>query len=375
MRIGIDARELCGRPTGVGRYLSQLLTAWGTLPEAAPHTYVLYTPTGEPRSGALARLADSPLDVTVRNVKGGSGTWWEQVRLTAAVWRERPDVFFAPAYTGPLLVPMPLVLTLHDLSFLAHPEWFPLRMRLRRRLVTTLSARRARCILTVSQFSRDEIVQWLGIAAERVRVLPHGLPEPRKGGIQAHPRSSSAAGPHDPLVLYVGSIFNRRHVPVLIQAVARVAAHHPDLRLEIVGDNRTFPFEDLQSIASEAGASGRTTLRDYVSDEVLTDLYERAGVFAFLSDYEGFGLTPLEALVRGVPILVGDTPVAREVYGDAARYVTTTDVAATASALEALLFDATSRAAALARAPGVLERYSWERTARHTLQALVESAR
>src|SRR5512147_3050033 len=101
MRIAIDGRELLGQPTGVGRYLAHLLDAWDTLPEARGHEFVRWTPAGS------------------------RGTRWEQVDLPLALRRDRPDVLFAPAYTAPLLTTVPVALTIHDLSFAAHPEWFP----------------------------------------------------------------------------------------------------------------------------------------------------------------------------------------------------------------------------------------------------------
>lgn len=368
MRIGVDARELCGRPTGVGRYLANLLTAWDRAPGVSSHTFVLYAPQGEPGNSLPERLASSNLDVETRVVPGGSGTWWEQVRLAAALRRDRPDVVFAPAYTAPLAVPVPTVLTIHDLSFLAHPEWFPPAMRFRQRIVTGLAGRRARRILTDSEFSRGEIVRRLHVDPARVAVVPLGLTRPAAEGA---PTASQARGP---MVLFVGSVFNRRHLPETIGAVAEVGRRHPNVRLEIVGDNRTYPRQDLEAIAAAAGIGSATGIRSYVSDEVLADLYSRAGAFVFLSDYEGFGLTPLEALSYGVPILVGDTPVAREVYGDAARYVATTDVARIADALEDLLFDARARSGVLSKAVAVLGRYSWERAARETLEALADAA-
>jgi glycosyltransferase involved in cell wall biosynthesis len=154
-----------------------------------------------------------------------------------------------------------------------------------------------------------------------------------------------------------------------------VARPRPDLRLEIVGDNRSHPHEDLPAIAAGAGVADRVNIRSYVPDATLADLYARAAVFAFLSEYEGFGLTPLEALANGVPPLVLDTAVAREVYGDAAVYVPIDDLDATADAMRRLLFDAQARATILGRAPAVLGRYSWQRTARETLTALESIAR
>lgn len=370
MIIGIDGRELCGRATGVGRYLAHLLQAWDRLPAARAHRFVLYLP--QPGGEAVPRLATLRLET--RLVAGGSGTRWEQLHLPSALRGDRPDVLFAPAYTAPIATRVPVVLTLHDLSFVAHPEWFPPRDRYRRRLLAWLSARRARRILTDAEFSRTEVENRLGIAREKVRVIPLAVTRPPAAtGRPAN--GPNGAPPPRRTVLFVGSIFNRRHLPELIEAFGRVAQQQPDVRLEIVGDNRTYPRQDLAAIAAGAGVGGRTTLRSYVTDEVLDGLYAGAGVFAFLSDYEGFGLTPLEALSAGVPILVGDTPVAREVYGDAAAFVAPTDVAGIARDLERLLSDAAARAALLARAPAVLGRYSWERTGRETLDALVEAAR
>jgi glycosyltransferase involved in cell wall biosynthesis len=372
--IGIDARELCGRPTGVGRYLASLLGAWDRLPEAAGHRFLLYVPEMPPppavRLTTLAvewRLVPSAKAQAGPNAARPAGTTWEQVHLARAVRRDRPGVLFAPAYTAPLSAAVPVVLTVHDLSFVAHPEWFPARTRWRQQVLTTLAAKRARLVLTDSEFSRREIVERLGVTPERVTVVPLGLTGP-------HGNPRPPAAPSAPVVLFVGSIFTRRHVPELIAAVAAVARRHPDVRLEIVGDNRTHPHQDLEAVMSASGLAGRGALRSYVPDEVLDDLYRSARAFVFLSDYEGFGLTPLEALSSRIPILVGDTEVAREIYGEAADYVATTDEAAIAAAIERLLFDEAARQALLSNAPGVLGRYSWERAARATLAALVGPA-
>ena len=373
MRIAIDARELRGRPTGVGRYLSHLLAAWNALAEARGHRFVLYAPG--PLDDRVPALPG--LDLVSRLVPGEGGTWWEQVTLRSALAGDRPDVLFSPAYSAPLATRVPLVLTIHDVSFLAHPEWYPPAARWRRRLVTTLAARRARTVLTISAFSAREIVERLHLPAARVRVVPLAVTLPRP----AEPRATgrpAPAGPglaRDPLVLYVGSIFNRRHLPVLISAVARLAPRYPSLRLAIVGENRTYPREDLAGLARQAGIEGRVSLTSYVNDAELSELYSRAAAFAFLSEYEGFGLTPLEALAAGVPIVAGDTAVAREVYGHAARYVPAADAEAVAAALESVLFDESARRALLGAGDEVLRRCSWERVGRETLAVLLDAAR
>jgi glycosyltransferase involved in cell wall biosynthesis len=175
-------------------------------------------------------------------------------------------------------------------------------------------------------------------------------------------------------VLFVGSIFNRRHVPELIKAFGCLARRRADAFLDVVGDNRSFPYQDIPRTILSEGLDKRVRWHQYASEETLHELYERARAFAFLSEYEGLGLPPLEALASGVPPVVLDTPVAREACGDAALYVPRTDLPATADALEAALFDDAVRARVLAAAPAALQKYSWPVAARDTLTVIERSA-
>jgi len=340
MKIAIDARELRGKPTGVGRYLSELLAAWKAMPAAAAHEFVLLGT--DDRAG---------------------GTIWEQAALPGLIRESGAQVFFSPAYSGPVLCPVPMVVAIHDVSFAAHPEWFSWREGTRRRVITRLSALRAARVLTISEFSKQEIIKHLGVDAGRITVTYPGVS-----------RLSTAIG-GSPTVLYVGSVFERRHVPALIAGFGRLAHRHDAARLEIVGDNRTSPRLDLDALARETGAGNRIQIRAYVDELELHTLYRDARAFAFLSDYEGFGLTPVEALSAGIPIVVLDTPVAREVYGPAAIYVAAAESALIEAALERALFDETERARLLDASAAVLARYSWEECAHRTLQALLACAR
>lgn len=357
MRIAIDARELAGRPTGVGRYLLGILREWARDP-GFRHELLLYSSEAlaPGTTSALGGLPFSP-----RVLPGDGGTLWEQVTLSLALRRDSPDLLWAPAYTAPLLVSCPVALTIHDLSYMARPEWFRPRERWRRGAITRASAGQARRILTDSVFSRDEIVRLLHVPAAGVSVIPLGIGMPPAGRPDV---------PREPLILFAGSVFNRRRLPDLIAAFAKVIRHHPDARLEIVGENRTWPAQDLEAIILEHGAGRAATFRSYVTDDVLATLYARASVFAFLSEYEGFGLPPLEALAHGVPIVVLDTPVAREVYGEAGCYVPPGEVDRTAAALSTLLTDQDERARRLTAAATLLPRYSWSASAAATLETL-----
>jgi glycosyltransferase involved in cell wall biosynthesis len=261
-----------------------------------------------------------------------------------------------------------MVVTIHDVSFAARPEWFTWREGARRRLVTRLSARRAARVITVSDFSKREIVRHLGIEQSKIDVIYSGAT------MIGHSAARGAGPPRERLVLYVGSLFNRRHIPELVGGFARLAANHPGVRLEIVGDNRTLPHVDVQALIAGSGAAERIRARSYVPDDTLAELYARASAFAFLSDYEGFGMTPLDALAAGIPVVVLDTEVAREIYGPAALFVDRPDPAAIQLALERVLFDDGERARILGAAAQQLERYSWRECAQRTLQILLSCA-
>ncbi|MGH9308281.1 MAG: glycosyltransferase family 4 protein [Vicinamibacterales bacterium] len=372
MKIAVDARELTGKPTGVGRYLSELIAAWSEGHDAGRHDWQFYA------HRAPTVPASFPSSVEV--VPGGGGTHWEQWSLARALAKDPPDVLFAPAYTAPLTAACPTMLTVHDVSFAAHPEWFSRREGTRRRVLTAWSARRARVVVTDSAFSRDEIVRYLGIPAQKVRVVPLGMTRaPAMPTGNGGPTEHGPIEGREPIILFVGSIFRRRHVDRLIAAfVDSVAYRVPQSRLEIVGENRTYPpMDPFQAMATCPPAiRNRVTLRSYVDEATLHDLYRRAMVFAFPSDYEGFGLTPLEALAAGVPSVVLDTPIAREVYGAAARFVPQdlSNHGALADALTSLLTDAASRREILRHADALLARYDWHRTAAATLAALEEAA-
>lgn len=360
MKVAIDARELAGRPTGVGRYLYELLTEWAASPEATNHEWRLYAP---------ARIEPpAPFEAAVRILPGRGGTGWEQWTLGRALARERPDVLFAPGYSAPLFAPCPVVLTIHDVSFAAHPEWFSRREGTRRRLVTTWSGLRARFVLTVSEFSREEVVRYLGVPTTRIRVIHHGL--------RIHPPSRRT---RDPMVLFVGSLFRRRNVDKIVRAfIEQVAPHVPDARLEIVGENRGYaPDAPTQWLANAApGVRNRVTFRSYVDAATLDQLYAAASTFVFPSHYEGFGMTPLEALAAGAVPIVLDSPVAVEIYGKAAKYVRDDDnlVAQLGGAMTELLTNDAARRDVLQHAEQTLARYRWDRAAAATFAALREAA-
>jgi glycosyltransferase involved in cell wall biosynthesis len=352
MRIAIDARELHGKPTGVGRMVRTLLDEWTTMPAAQAHEFISLAPAPERSKG---------------------GTLWEQLTLPRLVRQASADVLFAPAYSGPVVSPVPVVVLIHDVSFVAHPEWFGWREGTRRRVTTRLAARAATRIITVSEFSKREIAAHLGIDASKIAVVYPGVTRFRGETSLDTRRANLKGSPSSCTVLFVGSIFNRRHVPELIEGFTQLARNRPEMRLEIVGDNRTTPHVNLDALVEATGMADRIRLRSYVSDEDLRKRYAEAAAFVYLSEYEGFALTPLEGLASGVPVVLLDTPVAREVYGDAAIYVARPDPTLIADAIHTVL-EPRHRERILQAATSIVRRYSWTTFAEQVLDLLFNAA-
>ena len=379
LHIGIDARELAGHPTGVGKYLSGLLRAWAA-DAGLRHRFTLFAPHENTREASAdshpaSGTGHQCLEVPELSLLGprftfagepttrGGGTWWEQAKLPGLAAKAGVDVWFSPGYTAPQLLRCPLVVAIHDVSFFAHPEWFGWREGLRRRWLTRASAHRAHSVVTISEFSAGEIVRRLRIPRDRITLAPPGAPHV---ALPVH-------GARQPIVLFVGSLFNRRRLPDMLHAFKLTVARVPEARLILVGDNRTHPRIDPLGMAATLGLSGQVEWRSYVCDEERDDLYDRAKVFLFLSEYEGFAMTPLEALAHGVPSVLLDTKLTREVYGRAAR-ISPGNAQSISDALVELLTDAGIHAQTMEAGRTLLATYSWASSAKIVLQALEEAA-
>jgi glycosyltransferase involved in cell wall biosynthesis len=361
--VGIDGRELAGRPTGTGRYLRNLLRHWRDTGDAL----VVYF-NGPP---ALDPVLDHPA-VRKRALGDGCarGLVWQEWILPPAARADGLDVFFSPAYSCPLSLELPRVTTVHDLSFFAHPQDFTFADALRRRVLVTLSLRASRVVTVVSDFTRRELLRLFPHAGARVVHVPHGsdddLPPPP-------PRTEARErlGLGGPYVISVGAVFNRRCAPELLRATARLVRRHPRLVLDVVGDNRTHPRLDLEAMVAAAGLGAHVRLSGFVEDEALADRYAAADAAVFLSEYEGFGLPALEAAARGVPLVVSRAPALGEIFREAALVVDPRDEDAIAKALDRALTDGATRSALVDAGRALAARHSWAETARRTRETLL----
>jgi glycosyltransferase involved in cell wall biosynthesis len=365
--VGIDGRELQGRPTGTGRYLRSLLRRW----RETGDSLVLYFSGDPPEDAVLEHPA-----IARRPVGDGRarGVVWQQRLLPPATGTDRLDVFFSPAYSCPLRLPTPRVTAVHDLSFFSQPQDFAARDGLRRRLLTGLSVAASRAVLACSDFTRRELAGRFPAAAPRVSHIPLG-PDDDLPPAPSRDEARRRLGVSGPLLITVGAVFNRRCLPELLRAVARLTRRHPEIVLDVVGENRTHPALDLPALVESAGLGGRVRLSGFVDDSALAERYAAADAAVFLSEYEGFGLPALEAAARGVPLVVSRSPSLGEIFEDAALLVTPRDESAVARALDRVLVDGATRRRLVSAGRELASRYSWERTAELTRAACLRAAR
>jgi glycosyltransferase involved in cell wall biosynthesis len=321
---------------------------------------------------------DDPLlrerGVVVRALGGPPtrGLVWQEIRLPAAAVQDGLDVFFSPAYSCPLRLDLPRVTTVHDLSFFSLPHDFTLLDGARRRWLVSAAVRASRRVVAVSDFTKREIAAHLPEAAGKVVVIPHGLDD----DLAAAPDRQQARarlGVHGPMLLSVGSLLNRRLVPLLLRSLRPLRRTRPDLTLHVVGENRTHPPLELHPMLRSLGLEASVRLEGFVSEAALADRYAAADVLICLSEYEGFGLPVLEAMARRVPTIVARRPALAELFSEAALVVEPEEHAV-AAAVERLLSSPSLRAKMVDRGLALAARHSWQTAADLTRETLHRAA-
>jgi glycosyltransferase involved in cell wall biosynthesis len=262
-----------------------------------------------------------------------------------------------------------LVMTIYDLSFLIHPE-FHVPENVKHALQGTREAvARADALITISQYSRQELIERMGVTDDRVAVI-YLAADPCCTRIEDTKRTllvRKRYGLPEHFILFVGSLEPRKNVRRLIQAYAKLPTSlRDDVHLVIAG-GVGWLTDDIYSTVFQLGEKERVHFIGYVEENDLPAVYSLADVFAYPSLYEGFGLPVLEAMQCGVPVLTSNISSLPEVAGTAALLVTPTEVDDIAYGLRRLLEVADLRAELRARGYQRAREFSWERCARETL--------
>lgn len=311
--------------------------------------------------------AVEPAGRDVRQARLLSGSPLTRLTFDLAVRgvRDRIDVLHT-TYTAPLWSPCPVVLTVHDISFATHPEWFSGRDLQVLKTGVPWSMRRAARVITVSDLCRREIIEHYGLPEDKVVRIYNG-PGPAAQSItdDAARAELRALGVeiHRAYVLAVGNVQPRKNLIRLIEAFEAVRSHL-DCELVIVGPEH---YRAELTKAAAAGLAGDVRFTGYVTDRQLAAFYACATAFAFPSLFEGFGLPAVEAMAHGIPVVCSNAGALPEVCGEAAVYFDPLDVGSIAEALDRVLSDQHLREQ-LSRLGLERQRsFSWSKAARETL--------
>ncbi|HEV3478734.1 MAG TPA: glycosyltransferase family 1 protein [Gaiellaceae bacterium] len=348
---------VAGGSSGVARYTSSLTMGLDRVAGEFPGIALTFltNPAGAAAT-PLQRLERHVVDL------GGSRAAGGPVRLAiehVLARRARGDLLYFFDTTGPILArSRPFVTTAHDAT-IAY-GFNPVRGGYKRRLYPW-ALRRARAVVAVSAFARDEVVRHFGADPARIHVIHSGPGLPAPDGTGPSGRAEA------PFLLYVGNLAANKNLPFLVRAFGASSA---PARLVLAGR----PGEGYSEVESELRANPRRSdieVRTDASDSEIESLYRAATALVLPSLYEGFGFTPLEAMSRDCPVVASDIPALREISGDGALLVPL-DESAWARTLERVASDERVRAELRERGRETAARYSWDETARGVCRLLVD---
>jgi glycosyltransferase involved in cell wall biosynthesis len=330
LRLGLDVSPLALTRAGAARYIESLLAA---LPEE------------EVEVSRYGFAGSARALVPVRDVG------WYLAALPLRARLDKVDVLHCPTHRAPVRSAVPLVVTLHDIALLRHPELFNRWNRTYSAFALPRIVRAARRVIAASDFTRRELLDLLDVPEEKIRVIPHAVGPPFVASGEA------AEGDY---VLTVGTLEPRKNLERLVAGFDRAGLDGTRL---LVAGMRGW---------GEVDVSGeRVQWLGFVGDSELAQLYRGARCVAYLSSYEGFGLPLVEAMACGAPVVAAQTEPAREVTGGAAVLVDPLDADSIAAGLaEAIGRREELRAKGLERASA----FTWDATARATVEVYRETA-
>ena len=359
MKIGIDARMIGPAQTGIGIYIEQLVQALFRV--GRDNNYALFIRGQLPLAGIYPPQVEI-IPITPR--------WYsarEQVLLPFQFLRKKLDLLFVPHFNAPVLYPKKFVITMHDVTPLDFPATGRMPASWRRKLFRFVAAnalRRSQHIIAVSRFTKEEIVRRFDVAEKKISVIPEA---PRFSKVVPdHTIIANRYALFAPYILFVGVLRPHKNALGLLEAFTLLRKIIPDVTLVLAGpEDPRYP--EIRRRAARDDIRERVRVLGFVPDEDMPQLFANAACVVVPSFVEGFGLVGLEALVQGVPVVAARAGALGEVLGNAAFFVDPQNPKDMAQGIERVMTDHAMRETLRAQTPAILNRYSWNETAKATL--------
>jgi glycosyltransferase involved in cell wall biosynthesis len=356
VRLLLDVSAVPTRPAGAGVYIANLARGLAARGEVDLHLLT--------RGDDAARWHDlAPSATVVAEAPNArpARLAWEQVRGARLAERLGVDLWHGPHYTLPMHLPVPAVVSVMDLTFFEHPEWHERTKVLFFRRAIPAALRRARCAVAISRFTADRLAAVIGPELPVV-VAPLGVDHDRfRPGEVGDPDDLELLrrlGIRPPYLAFAGTLEPRKDVPALINAFARLAPKHPELRLVLAGRDG-WGTAAVREAAAESRVTTRIFRPGWLPAAALPALFRQAEAVAYPSLEEGFGLPALEALACGTPLVTTTGSAMAEVVGDAALLVPPASPSALTDALARVLDDAALARRLRAAGPEQAAPFTW----------------
>ncbi|MEO8392528.1 MAG: glycosyltransferase family 1 protein [Chloroflexota bacterium] len=361
MQIGLNAHLLSGRAgyrtAGIHGYIDGLLRH---LPAAVPNDWHLTAFVGAANTmqidGVTLRRSRLDTESPLKRIL------WEQAIQPFDLGAL--DLYHALAFVSPLVLNVPSVVTIYDLSFIHYPQRLPASRRLYLRLLTSLTCRRARRVIAISHSTARDLVDTLNISADKIDVAAPGYEASVFRPLTA---SQTASFRHtknlpDRFWLFIGTLEPRKNLTVLLEAYAALSSRPP----LIIGGGKGWDYEPIFEAVKRHNLENSVQFVGFIPSEELPIWYNCAEAFVYPSVFEGFGLPVLEAMACGTPVVISDASSLPEVAGEAGLCITPQDVVGWTAALRRVWEDEAWRKAARERGLVEAARYPWSQTAQQT---------
>jgi len=328
--------------------------------------------------------------------------FWTQGRLCLEMLIHKPGVLFVPSHTLPVFHPKKSLVTIHDVGFendrcLYSKESICREGGLARRAIdllarivtggkygansidylawsTEFALKKARRIITVSEFSKQEIIKIYKADKKKIAVVHNGYNRSLYKKIENRERIEAVLesyGIDGPFLLYIGRLERKKNIPKLIEAFALLKHQNKDFKYKLVLiGNASYGYDEINYLIQEYALDDEVIMPGWVAEEDVPFVYNAAAAFVFPSLYEGFGIPLLQAMASGVPIAASEAASIPEVVGDAALLFDPNDVAAMTKAVSDIVSDARLRAELIEKGFKRAENFSWEKAARETLAVI-----
>jgi glycosyltransferase involved in cell wall biosynthesis len=368
LRVAWDNSLARRNPTGTGVYATQLIRELSGAPGLDLQVFAGWDPAKR-KPGEFGSQG-----VLARGMRAAGGMLWGHAYFPYLLRKGRFDLLHSPSFVVPFACPCPSVVTIYDLSFLKFPQHFERRWRTYVNAVMPSVLRRVAAVICISEHTRQELLKSYEVSAQKVHVVYCGI-DPA----QFHPGAAAAssgdwmksAGIRKEYVLHVGTLSERKNIPMLLRAVAQLRSQgrFADYQLVLAGPEVSVlsGASEIRGAIQNLGLSDIVVLTGQVPEGQLPGLYAQAKVLVMPSLYEGFGLPVLESMAVGTPVVASDATSLPEIVADAGLTVPPQDEPAWAQAIGELLENPARAQELRRRGLARAAQFSWQQAAVETL--------